>query len=55
VRWHYRDPALVWLFVGAYAAHLVEEFFGGFLEWFGLVAGRPLEDDVTMVLVERVE
>ena len=42
MRWHYRDPALVWLFVGAYAAHLVEEFFGGFLEWFGLVAGRPL-------------
>jgi hypothetical protein len=42
VRWHYRDPALVWLFVAAYVAHLLEEFFGGFPEWFGVVLGRPL-------------
>ena len=40
--WRYDDPPLVWLFVAAYAAHVVEEFFGGFPQWVALVAGRPL-------------
>jgi hypothetical protein len=42
VRWQYNDPPLVWLFVGAFAAHVAEEFLGGFPEWFRLIAGRPL-------------
>ncbi len=42
MRWHYRDPALVWLFVPAYLCHLAEEFFGGFPAWIGAVIGRPL-------------
>lgn len=42
MRWNYRDPALVWLFVPAYVAHLVEEYFGGFPEWFARIAGSPL-------------
>ena len=42
VRWRYDDPPLVWLLVGAYAAHLVEELVGGFPNWLGTVIGRPL-------------
>lgn len=42
MRWHYRDPAFVWLFVPAYLCHLAEEYFAGFPEWIGLVVGRPL-------------
>jgi hypothetical protein len=50
VRWQYRDPALVWLFVAAYGAHLLEEFFGGFPEWVGLVIGRPLPVGAFLVI-----
>jgi hypothetical protein len=42
MRWHYRDPPLAWLLVAAYAAHVVEEWVGGFPEWLALVAGAPL-------------
>ena len=42
LRWHYRDPSLAWLLPLAYAAHLLEEWFGGFPEWIGLVVGVPL-------------
>ena len=42
MRWHYRDPPLVWLLFTAYVAHVVEEWFGGFPEWFALIVGRPL-------------
>ena len=42
MRWQYRDPALVWLFVPAYALHVAEEYFGGFPEWLALIIGRPL-------------
>lgn len=42
MRWHYRDPALVWLFVPAYLCHVAEEYFGGFTAWIGTVIGRPL-------------
>lgn len=40
--WTYREPALVWLLVASYAAHLVEEYVGGFPEWFALIRGSPL-------------
>ena len=39
MRWHYRDPLLVWLFPASYAAHVVEEWLGGFPEWLA-VFGR---------------
>lgn len=42
MRWHYRDPALVWLFVAAYLAHLIEEYAGGFPDWFARLSGAPL-------------
>jgi hypothetical protein len=42
MRWHYRDPALLWLFVPAYAAHLLEEYFAAFRRWVALVAGGEL-------------
>jgi uncharacterized protein with HXXEE motif len=42
VRWHYRDAGLLWLFVGAYAVHLAEEWFAGFPAWIGTVVGAPL-------------
>lgn len=42
MRWHYRDPLLVWLLPAAYAFHLGEEWFGGFPEWTARVIGSPL-------------
>ena len=42
MRWHYRDPLLVWLFVAAFAAHIVEEWIGGFPEWLAIITGNPL-------------
>ena len=39
MRWHYRDPLLVWSFPAFYAAHILEEWFGGFPEWLGIVSG----------------
>ena len=42
MRWHYRDPQLVWLLPLSYAAHILEEWFGGFPEWMALVIGSPL-------------
>ena len=42
MRWHYRDPLLVWLMPTAYACHLLEEWFGGFPEWMARVIGSAL-------------
>ena len=42
MRWHYRDPLLVWLLPGAYVCHLLEEWFGGLPEWMSVVLGSPL-------------
>ncbi len=42
MRWHYRDPLLLWLFVPAYLAHLAEEWWAGFPEWIAVFARRPL-------------
>lgn len=50
MRWHYRDPLLVWLLVAAYAAHVLEEWFGGFPEWLALVAGGPLPRDAFLAI-----
>jgi Protein of unknown function with HXXEE motif len=50
VRWHYRDPLLVWLLVASYAAHIVEEWLGGFPEWLALIAGKPLPRDAFIVI-----
>jgi hypothetical protein len=35
MRWHYRDPFLLWLFPLSYAAHIAEEWWagGGFTRW----------------------
>jgi hypothetical protein len=42
MRWHYRDPLLVWLLPAAYGLHILEEWFGGFPEWLALVTGSAL-------------
>ena len=42
MRWHYRDAALLWLFLPAYAAHLAEELLARFPSWIRLIVGRPL-------------
>ena len=49
-RWHYRDAALLWLFVPAYLAHLAEEFFAGFPYWIRLIVGRPLPMTAFLVI-----
>jgi hypothetical protein len=42
MRWHYRDPLLVWLLPTAYACHLIEEWLGGLRLWISLVTGAPI-------------
>ena len=42
MRWHYRDPLLVWLFPAAYSLHILEEWFGGAPEWLAILGGQPL-------------
>jgi hypothetical protein len=44
MRWHYRDPALLWLFPPAYAVHILEELYAGegFRAWLARIAGSPL-------------
>ena len=50
MRWQYNDPLLAWLLVAAYAAHIVEEWVGGFPEWLALVAGAPLPRGAFVVI-----
>jgi hypothetical protein len=50
VRWDYRDPPLVWLLVAAYAAHVVEEYVGGFPEWFAVLSGRAMPREVFLAI-----
>jgi hypothetical protein len=53
MRWQYRDPLLVWLCVAAYAAHVVEEWLGGFPEWVTIVVGQSLPR-VAFVIINAV-
>jgi hypothetical protein len=50
VRWHYRDPLLVWLLPLSYAIHILEEWFGGFPEWIVIVIGSPLPRSAFVVI-----
>ena len=50
MRWQYNDPLLAWLLVAAYAAHVVEEWFGGFPEWLAVVTGAPLPRDAFLAI-----
>ena len=50
MRWHYRDPLLVWLLPLAYAFHILEEWFGGFPEWLAVVTGSPLPRGAFIVI-----
>lgn len=50
MRWHYRDPLLLWLFVPAYLAHLAEEWWAGFPEWIAAFTGRPLPGEAFLAI-----
>lgn len=50
MRWHYRDPLLVWLLPLSYSLHVLEEWFGGFPEWMALVIGSPLPRTAFVVI-----
>jgi Protein of unknown function with HXXEE motif len=50
VRWHYRDAALLWLFVPAYLVHVGEEWLAGFPRWIGTVVGRPLPESAFLII-----
>lgn len=41
---------LGWLFPPTYAAHIVEEWFGGFVEWFARVTGAGLSGETFLWL-----
>ena len=49
-RWQYNDPALAWLLVAAYGAHILEEWFGGFPAWLALIAGAALPEDAFLAI-----
>jgi hypothetical protein len=50
MRWHYRDPLLVWLLPLSYAFHILEEWFGGFPEWLAVVTGSALPRGAFIVI-----
>ena len=50
MRWHYRDPGLLWLFVPAYMIHVAEEWFAGFPLWLRQIVGRPLPDPAFVLI-----
>lgn len=50
MRWHYRDPLLVWLMPSSYALHILEEWVGGFPEWIAMVAGASLPRPAFVVI-----
>ena len=50
MRWHYRDKALLWLFVPAFAIHVAEEWFGGFTTWIEQVAGGPMSGAIFLAV-----
>ena len=50
MRWHYRDPMLVWLLPASYAVHILEEWFGGFPEWVAAIAGGVLSREVFVAI-----
>ena len=50
MRWHYRDPLLVWLLPASSAVHIIEEWSGGFPEWVARIAGGVLSRDVFVLM-----
>ena len=50
MRWHFRDAALLWLFVPAYSIHLAEEWLGAFPVWVAQIAGRPVPGTAFVVI-----
>jgi hypothetical protein len=49
-RWSYRDAALLWLFAGAFAIHVAEEWVGGFPEWVAGVVSRPMPPAAFLII-----
>ncbi len=50
MRWHYRDPGLLWPFVPAYMIHVAEEWFAGFPLWLEQIVGRPLPGSAFLLI-----
>ena len=50
MRWHYRDPLLVWLLPLCYSIHILEEWFGGFPEWIALIVGSALPRSAFVII-----
>lgn len=49
-RWSYRDAALLWLFVAAYAIHIAEEWFAGFPAWVARVVSQPMPPAAFLII-----
>jgi hypothetical protein len=47
MRWHYADPALLWLYPVTYAIHVAEELWlvQGYVRWMQL-RGFPISEEV---------
>src|SRR5690242_17720299 len=49
-RWSYRDSALLWLLVAAFAIHVAEEWFAGFPAWVANVVSRPMPVSAFLII-----
>ena len=50
MRWSYRDAALLWTLVAAYAIHVAEEWFTGFPAWVANIVSRPMPADAFLII-----
>jgi hypothetical protein len=50
MRWHYRDPQLVWLLVLSYLLHVIEEWLGNFPEWLARIDGDGVSRQAFVVI-----
>lgn len=50
MRWSYRDGALLWLLVAAFAIHVAEEWFAGFPTWVARIASQPMPGDAFLII-----
>jgi hypothetical protein len=49
-RWSYRDGALLWLLVAAFAIHVAEEWFGGFPAWVARIVSSPMPGAAFLII-----
>lgn len=49
-RWSYRDGAVLWPLVWAFAIHVAEEWSAGFPEWVAAIVSRPMPAGAFLII-----